>query len=533
MQVLIVDDQITVVNGVASGVDWASLGVTRVLRAYSAYEAREVFRQERVDILLCDIEMPAEDGLSLFRWVRREGYPAECIFLTSHADFAYAQEAIHLGSFDYILQPAPYEEIQQAVHKAASRIRMRREQQRDSQRGQYFMQNRTALLDGILQECFLRDGADLDEIEERLRPLGVDVSPDQKAVCMLLQLLPPKPETKGWEEPVRRYALTNILTELLRPHGETAPLLVRLDDSLYGVLFCCHEDAVEEELAGSVQRFQRACREALGFRMACYLGRKGPVRELPAQAAELRSRMEDNVAHLDGVFPEEDSRQEPDAEWLSASFRGWETALQNGGSSLSVRDEIHAALNRLLDEKRLNARGLKLFYQQLVHMLSLAAEQRGIAIAELLEEPELMDKYLTAYQSVSGLKELADYILPYFQTTEPEKSGSQLDQVLQYIYNHIESDIKRTDIARAVFLNPDYLSRMFKREMGLSLKEFIVAEKMKAARDLLTQTTLPVSAVALRVGYGNFSHFSQVYKRVMGISPAEDRRNSRGIESEN
>ena len=77
-------------------------------------------------------------------------------------------------------------------------------------------------------------------------------------------------------------------------------------------------------------------------------------------------------------------------------------------------------------------------------------------------------------------------------------------------------------------MNPDYISRMFRREMGVSLKEFIVGEKMKAARDLLTQTALPVSAVALRVGYGNFSHFSHIYKKVMGVSPAEERREGRG-----
>ena len=77
MNVLIVDDQINVINGVQAGVDWHSLGVEQVFRAYNASEAREVFRQEAVDIMLCDIEMPAEDGLSLFRWALKEGYAVE------------------------------------------------------------------------------------------------------------------------------------------------------------------------------------------------------------------------------------------------------------------------------------------------------------------------------------------------------------------------------------------------------------------------------------------------------------------------
>ncbi len=525
MNVLIVDDQINVINGVQAGVDWHSLGVEQVFRAYNASEAREVFRQEAVDIMLCDIEMPAEDGLSLFRWALKEGYAVECIFLTAHAEFAYAQEAIHLGSFDYILQPAPYEEIQKAVHKAVSRIRMRREQQRNSRYGHYFQRNREALLDGVLRDAFLRERTEMKAVSKSLAQLGIDLDSDRRTVCMLLQLLPGG-ETEKWEEHELRYAMGNILAELLRGLGDDAPLLVGLGDGLYGVALPCAQ-AGGQELAGVMERFQRACREALGVQTACYLGSPRPFREFSHQAAGLRARMRDNVAYLEGVFGE-DAAGEPEAEWLNAQFRSWEAALQSGGRSLTVRDEIHAVLNRLVEERRVNARVLKLFYQKLVCMFAQAAGRRGTGMEELLEEPELMDKYLTAYHSVDGLKMLADYVTPYFQDAEPEKNGRQIDQILQYIYNHIEQDIKRTDIAREVFLNPDYISRMFRREMGVSLKEFIVGEKMKAARDLLTQTALPVSAVALRVGYGNFSHFSHIYKKVMGVSPAEERREGRG-----
>jgi two-component system, response regulator YesN len=72
--------------------------------------------------MLCDIEMPAESGLSLFRWVKKKGINVECIFLTAHADFIYAKEAIQLGGFDYILQPARYEDIEQAIVRAEEKI---------------------------------------------------------------------------------------------------------------------------------------------------------------------------------------------------------------------------------------------------------------------------------------------------------------------------------------------------------------------------------------------------------------------------
>ena len=100
MNVLLVDDQIRVLSGLISGLDWDTLGVTSIRTASSAAQAKSIFLETQVDILLCDIEMPGENGLSLLRWARNRGMECICVFLTSHADFLYAKEAIQLGCFD-------------------------------------------------------------------------------------------------------------------------------------------------------------------------------------------------------------------------------------------------------------------------------------------------------------------------------------------------------------------------------------------------------------------------------------------------
>ncbi len=73
-------------------------------------------------------------------------------------------------------------------------------------------------------------------------------------------------------------------------------------------------------------------------------------------------------------------------------------------------------------------------------------------------------------------------------------------------------------------MNPDYISRQFKNETGIPLKEYIVRQKMESARALLQNTGLPIGVVAAKMGYDNFSYFSQVYRKVMGVSPTEERR---------
>ena len=123
MNVLIVDDQPEVVESMVTGVNWKKIPVEQVFTAYSVKEAQSVFERERIDVLLCDIEMPPTNGFALLRWAQERFSGLVCIFLSAHAEFEYAQEAVKLGSFDYILQPAPYAEIEAAVERAAGKVR--------------------------------------------------------------------------------------------------------------------------------------------------------------------------------------------------------------------------------------------------------------------------------------------------------------------------------------------------------------------------------------------------------------------------
>ena len=111
MKLLIVDDQPGVLEGLVNGINWEKEGILQVVTAQNAEQARKEFEKGAPDIMLCDIEMPVENGLQLFCWVKDQQYETCCIFLTSHAEFDYAKEAIHLGAFVYILQPAPYQEV--------------------------------------------------------------------------------------------------------------------------------------------------------------------------------------------------------------------------------------------------------------------------------------------------------------------------------------------------------------------------------------------------------------------------------------
>lgn len=142
MQLLIVNDEDYTADAMCKHIEWKQYGVDKAQAVYGAESAKEVIRREHIDIILCDIEMPGESGLELLRWIRTEKYDIECIFLTCHASFVYAQEAISLNCQDYVVMPAKYAAIGESVKKVADRISEKKEAKRYEEYGKNMYQER-------------------------------------------------------------------------------------------------------------------------------------------------------------------------------------------------------------------------------------------------------------------------------------------------------------------------------------------------------------------------------------------------------
>lgn len=120
--VLLVDDEELALQGMEQGVAWERLGVTKLYKADGMDSALELLGTYRIDLMICDIEMPGGSGLELIQKVCRE-YPGMiCIFYTCHADFDYCREAMRLGALDYVLKPIPYNELEEILQKGLNQV---------------------------------------------------------------------------------------------------------------------------------------------------------------------------------------------------------------------------------------------------------------------------------------------------------------------------------------------------------------------------------------------------------------------------
>lgn len=526
MTVLIVDDQTIVVSGILFGIDWNKLKVDRTLKAYNAYEAKKILTEYQVDIMLCDIEMPAENGLSLYAWTKEQNMDLECIFLTAHADFMYAKEAIRLGSFEYILQPARYEEVENAILRAMEKIRAKRKKTEYSSYGKVLYEKKDVLLEGLLKEVFLGKGQDVEASCQTLETLGVRLKTSKLGYVCLVHIQRWSMAIDSWESQLLRYTMNNVVSELFSYYGQKV-LLLQVDRENY--VFTVYTEEVlemeEEAVFRQLNQLVEVYDKHFQCRIACYYKICHDVSQLPVCIEGLIKQREDNVAAFSKVFVPEKAEKAAEKEEAAQNLcAGLEELLLNGAAE-SLQKEAFQILDRMYAEEGLGADFLRRFYHEFMQLVYTVSDRLGIKPGQIFESQEVLKRSLTAYTSVEEMKWLISYVAAFFNETltSDEKQKNQIDTILQYIRSNLDKDIRRSDIADQVFLNQNYVSRLFKNEMGISLKEYIILEKMKLAQILLKSTNMSISMIASKVGYSNFSHFSQTYKKIMGVTPVDDR----------
>ncbi len=347
-RVLVIDDEIYAVKGIVDGIAWERLDVTEVYEAYHAKEAKAILEKIPIDLMICDINMPEENGLELLEWAKARYAGLEAVFLTCHADFNYARKALQLGSCDYLLKPVIYDEMEEVLRKHFIRILKERNNQQD-------------------MESFRK----YYNIEEEWRSLLV--TGDKHHAGQLIK------ETLDW----------------IAGRNDSRKTLIKVYKSILQIAF--------------------------------YI-----LKEKGMTAEDLNS--------------------------LELSLEGHE---------ITCTDEQ--------------------FKQWLENIIAVVCTD----------------------SAADGYRPLKNSIVYELQ---------------RYIQQNLDKKLTRDELSEYVHLNESYLSRLFHKETGISLSDYIMQERMKRARELISETNEPIYGIANQLCYDNFSYFSRIFKKIYKITPQEYRK---------
>ena len=119
LKLVIVEDEDIIRRGLMETIDWQAMGAEVSGSAADGEEALAVIAKVSPDVVLTDVRMPVMDGLELARHLQEIAPSIQVIFLTSHADFEYAREAMRLHVDDYLLKPVDEEELAAVLKRLA------------------------------------------------------------------------------------------------------------------------------------------------------------------------------------------------------------------------------------------------------------------------------------------------------------------------------------------------------------------------------------------------------------------------------
>ena len=115
----------------------------------------------------------------------------------------------------------------------------------------------------------------------------------------------------------------------------------------------------------------------------------------------------------------------------------------------------------------------------------------------------------------------------YYQLVETVSynENPHIKHIKRYVAAHLYEQMRLSDIAEAVHLDPNYCSSLFSRCEGMSIFEFITVRRIEVAKSLIAADYLPIGTIAERVGFLDHNYFSRTFKHYVGMSPSDYRKN--------
>lgn len=514
MKVLIVDDEVFTVRAIKSSLDWERLGISEVFTVYNAVKAKEIIADNEIDIMICDIEMPQEDGMQLFSWVRENQYKPETVFLTCHSEFKYAQQAIKLGAFDYCVKPVDFNELEKVIEKAKDKILKDNQLEIKNKLGDYWIENQELIKQQFWHNLLILKSKEKPEkIEQKAHNLNLNFDKDDQFQIVLISVKKIKMLLDDWQEDMLLYALQNIAKEILLIDLESNRTV--LTGGKLVVIF--KKDEITD-IKGQCLQYAQICEKHLNISIVCYLSGRVFCEEIYDAYKTLVVIEKNDILCSEKIVALDEITHNVDNSEINIP-NSWNELL-NFQQKDKLMHEIRFFLDRLQKNNQMNLQTLKKIQQDLLQMIFIYLQIRNVQAHKIY-----MDDNENSFNSVNEMYVWIDKTIDLMYEVSREDSAGAYDQIISkiklYILNHLCEDIRREDIAKTVNLSLDYMARIFKNETGYTVNEYIISKKMEKAFQLLKTTNDSVSEIAQKVGYDNFSYFSKQFKKYTGYTPRE------------
>ncbi|TYP73247.1 response regulator transcription factor [Paenibacillus methanolicus] len=541
-KILVVDDEPRVSIGIRNFLLASDLSISSVETALNGFEAVDYLRMDQFDLVLTDIQMSRMSGIELMETIYMEQPNLPVIVISAHEKFDFAMKSLRLGARDYLVKPVDQEDLLRVVRgvltekeeigkRALERSRLERNKRiPDSARRQE-----------ILMELVTERGLSKKEHEDLLAELGDKIKgPYFGVVTVRLDLSRggfSHREVLQQDRKLLKFAALNLFSESLAEWGGLA--FSGFGNELIGIIQVKAPAGTEPR--GQLQTQLHLVGQYVSNNLRQYLNLEATIgtSSLRDDATLLAKLMEEanlavnwkrlhpgqNVFYYADIAAQDSLNM---VEWM-AKVEACVQQLKKGGDELpeaSARDLI-AMLRRLghTDELAHSYFGM-LVYR--IYGLLLEYGHAGTASLRRFD-PDVYYKDLRIEARIGRLAAYMEDAARTIQMMARERETTILSRILAYIRQHYRNPaLKIQDIAGEVHFSSAYLGYLFKRETKKNVWDYVTELRIQEAKHLLVTTDKKRYEIAYEVGYESPEHFSRMFKRYAGVSPADYRKEGQG-----
>lgn len=375
------------------------------------------------------------------------------------------------------------------------------------------------LTKGFISETDVRQHAALLEIDPHAESFGLLALEVDAYHCTSVQ-----------EMHNKKILFVNMCRTLLL--NEMPGVIVEINGDCWGVMFFVKQPMPEvdyNQFAFSLcKKLQDQAEAKLNISVSCGIGMfRGPLAELHRCYKKVHDLLKYRISLGNGLIinlleqgkyadaREEDGPIVDDEKLLH---------LIQTGNALQAAACVTQALDRLCAQQHIASVQEQLC--ELLHAILKAVKMQKIDTVELFGENRNLYEELLRLRSFESIKawllQLTEIACEFVKQRFSSEESQLTRNIAGYIeQNYMNYDLSLTTLSREFNLSPTHIGRVFKKEKGVSLMDYINGLRIERAKELLQRTDSKIYEVAVAVGFQTNHYFIKLFKEKIGITPGE------------
>lgn len=525
-RVLLVDDEEDVREGLVVEVDWEALDLRIVGLAENGREALEMAERVEPDIVVTDISMPFMDGLELAKRLRERNQLVKVVILTGYDEFDYARQAVSLSVDEYLLKPFSAGHLTELLTRLRAQMAAEVAEREDVQQLRDHYYTSLPLLQADLMATLLHRQKSPEYIHGKAEQCGLELHGERYGVSVLTLHMDGDPSE---DAELKQFAALNIAAEVWTEHGAGHAFMHQETIVLLYVDRWGGEDG-EKRQQQALENVMRSINHYL--RIPATVGSGSIVNTL----AGVKHAYEDALLALDYrlvpgtdplIYIADVERQTAGKLRFDELKQQTLTRCLKAGTQAELEDALEIIFREITVEH--GRSDIQLYLIEVLTNVWKAAQASGEAMEDIFGAG--FQLYADLFR-LPGLSEAQGKVREVCLLVQHRiASGRQhvykdiVEQALSFTKEHYaDPDLSIQKVCGHLHISSGYFCGIFKKEVQLTFLQYLMQIRMEAAKELLRSTEMKSFEIAGQVGFAEPNYFSFCFKKHIGVSPKEYRK---------